>query len=122
MKTNTEDEKIYFYHGYTTDGYRFTIAGRFDSAADDNLVDIITLGASLCSRMDQFCKKTGRVKAQGRMKSSGVHGKDYHSLYAGNTFQPKNYFVGQETKVFLETVMPIEGLTREELMKRFRLN
>lgn len=122
MKNSTEDEKIYFYHGYTTNGYRFTVAGKFESAADDDLIDIITLGVSLCSRIDQFCKKTGRVKAQGRMKSSGVHGKDYHSLYPDTTVRPKNYFIGQETKVFLETVMPIEGLTREEFMKRFRLN
>ena len=54
-----------FYHGITSDGVRFTIAGTY--VPNPQLFD---LGISLCSNRDPFVKKYGRDKAEGRLKKS----------------------------------------------------
>lgn len=114
--------QVYFYHGKTIDGYRFTIAGMFmdmtqGTSGDD--VDVIMLGVSLCSRNDNFAKKLGRMKAEGRMRSKDIHGRNYFSLY-GET-RPQNWFEGQEQKIYLEAAKLNCALTRDKLMNKFNL-
>jgi len=83
METST---KVYYFHGKTADGYRFTIAGRYQPLLEndqDQDVDVIMMGASLCGAKDQYVKKLGRVKAEGRMKQKDINGRTYYSLYGG---------------------------------------
>ena len=53
-------ENTLFYHGTTSEGMRFTIAGVYEPN--------LKLGLSLCAKNDIFCKKTGRIRAEGRVK------------------------------------------------------
>ena len=55
-----------FFHGKTTDGKRFTIAGKPNANG-------FTVAASLCSKNDLFVKKIGRAKAAGRLESNLKH-------------------------------------------------
>ena len=117
-----EENKTLFYHGKTIDNYRFTIAGQFSPLpkGEDKDIDVILLGASLCSPEDQFVKKLGRKKAEGRMNSTAsIKGRNYYSLYG----EPKasRWFEGQEINVFLETVKLNEILTRKGFMNKFNL-
>ncbi len=64
-----------FFHGKTTDGRRFTIAGKFTQRGLIIKDDILILGASLCSKNDCFVKKVGRYKAEGRLGSKLAKGK-----------------------------------------------
>lgn len=117
-----EKTKTLFYHGKTVDDYRFTIAGQFTSLpinGDDQDIDTIRLGASLCSSEDMFEKKVGRVKAEGRMKSNHPFGRNYYSLY--RELKPTNWFKDQEIKVFIEAAVINEKLTRKGFMSKFSL-
>lgn len=122
------EREVFYYHGKTTDGYRFTLAGRFQPMpmnGDNQEVDAIMFGAALCSDDDQFERKEGRMKAEGRMKSVGPKGRNFFSLYNG--FQTEgqsrlqNWFEGQEIKVFLEAATLNEALSRKGFMSKFRL-
>lgn len=94
-----KEQKTLFYHGKTTDNHRFTIAGRFLPLP----VETITLGVSLCSSKDQFVKKIGRRKAEGRMNSKAtLKGKIYYNLY--ESAMPENYFEGKEIATFINIV------------------
>ena len=109
-----------FYHGKTTDGNRFTIAGKYEG-------DVLRLGISVCSKKDQFRKKLGRVRSQGRLNCNcNIKGKRNIFLYSDNPITEKhrnengmfseNYFKGKETKIFVETGIYFESLTRKELI------
>lgn len=63
-----------FFHGKTTDGRRFTIAGKFTRKSPLHSIKLL-LGASLCSNNDCFIKKVGRYKAEGRLESTNTKGK-----------------------------------------------
>ena len=115
-------EEVLFYHGESSDGYRFTIAGRFQPMLEndiDNESDVIMLGISLCGEKDQFAKKIGRVRSEGRMKSKGIHGRTYFSLYQET--QPLNWFKDQTQKVFMEAAQLNNVLSRTALMRKFNL-
>ena len=115
------EEKTLFYHGETTDGYRFTIAGRFEPMprGEDQDVDVIQLGTSLCTPDDQFVKKLGRQKAEGRMKSSSIKGHSYFSLY-GET-KPQGWFEDKELNVFIEIVKTYDTLNSSLFKQHFHL-
>jgi hypothetical protein len=54
--------KVYFYHGKSTDGHRFTVAAK---EVDCEL----RLTAVMCNPKDVFIRKMGCVKAEGRLDS-----------------------------------------------------
>lgn len=56
-------EKVYIYHSKSASN-RVTVAGEF---SEDGRT--ITLAASRCSDRDQFTRKSGRIKATGKLKS-----------------------------------------------------
>ena len=114
--------EVFYYHGQTTDGYRFTIAGRFQPMLDndkDTDSDVIMFGISLCSGCDNFVKKLGRMKAEGRMKAKSIVGRTYFSLYEET--RPLNWFEEQKTKVFIEAAQLNSALSRVGLMRKFNL-
>jgi hypothetical protein len=116
------NEEVFYYHGKTIDGYRFTIAGRFQDLIEnptDKDVDVLMLGIALCGENDNFVKKLGRMKAEGRMKSKSIIGRTYFSLYQET--RPLNWFMEQKTKVFIEAAQLNSALKRVSLMKKFNL-
>ncbi len=118
----SSEEPVLFYHGKTSDGYRFTIAGRYQDLMSNAIepdVDVIMLGCSLCSKSENFVKRLGRMKAEGRMKSKDKHGRTYYSLY--NETLPLNWFAERKTGIFVETARLNEALTRAGFMRKFNL-
>ena len=114
------EPEIMYYHGKTTDGYRFTIAGRFQELPENGGdADVIMLGISLCGAMDQFAKKLGRIRAAGRMKSKSILGRTYFSLYQET--MPLNWFAEQKGKVFVEAAQLNNALSRNSIMRKFNL-
>ena len=67
------DEHVYYFHGQLADKTRYTIAGAYDSNG-------LKLGFAICSEKDQFCKKTGRIKAKGKLLSASDFGNDYEGM------------------------------------------
>jgi hypothetical protein len=119
------NEEVFYYHGQTVDGYRFTVAGRFQCLMENPVdesnaeVDVLMLGIALCGKHDNFVKKLGRMKAEGRMKSKSIIGRTYFSLYQET--RPLNWFMDQKTKVFIEAAQLNSALKRKSLMKKFNL-
>ena len=115
--------KTLFYHGKTIDGHRFTIAGQFQPMPGDGIdqtIEVIRLGASLCSPEDQFVKKLGRKKAEGRMNSKGMpKGRCYFSLY-GET-KPEGWFEGKEINVFIDVVKFYDSMNSSLFKEHFYL-
>jgi hypothetical protein len=103
-----------FFHGKTTDGRRFTIAGKFTQKGKIIIHNLLLLGASLCSKNDCFIKKVGRYKAEGRMMSGHRKGRIVHAL-------PKEPILTERTQTFIEAVASFNTLTSEELQKYFGL-
>ena len=116
------EEPTYYYHGKTIDGYRFTIAGRYQALNDDpdKDVNVIMMGLSLCSRTENFVKKLGRMKAEGRMKSKSPKGRSFFSLYYKKELT-RNWFVEEKTKHFIEAAALNSALKRDSLMRKFGL-
>ena len=116
------ETEIFYYHGKTIDGYRFTIAGRFQPMLENDLdkdQDVIMLGISLCGKQDQFCKKLGRIRAGGRMKSKSILGRTFFSLYQET--MPLNWFAEKKGRVFVEAAQLNNALSRTSLMRKFNL-
>ena len=115
----SSEEPTYYYHGETIDGYRFTIAGRYQALNDDpdREVNVIMMGLSLCSRTENFIKKLGRMKAEGRMKSKSPKGRCCSVCY-GLT---RNWFAEEKTKHFIEAAAHNSALKRDSLMQKFSL-
>lgn len=103
-----KSEKIFYYHGKTVDGRRFTVAGIFDSTINDNLL----LGLALCSKNDQFVKKTGRHKAAGRIFADSCRG-----CYLVETPVEK----GKEIFTFINNAKVFNTMTVKKLQKLFNL-
>jgi len=118
-----EEQKVLFYHGKTIDDHRFTIAGQFSpfpKNGDDQEIDVIILGASLCSPQDQFVKKTGRKKAEGRMNSEAIlKGRTYYHLY--NKTRLEGWFIGKEVNTFIDAVKDYELMRSAEFKSDFHL-
>ena len=116
----SNEEDILYYHGKTSDGHRFTIAGQYQAMpVNDGDLSVIMMGASLCSSSDNFAKKFGRVRAEGRLKSRGIKGKSHYSLYEET--KPANWFEEKKTQVFVEAAKLNEALTRTGMMNKFHL-
>lgn len=120
------ENKIYFYHGTTTDGRRFTLAGRYEIPSDNHAELII--GLSICSKRDQFIKKLGRVRSQGRSLSNDNFGKFKINLYSSSVIMPdpstknKDWFVGKEIFTFISIAKSFNNITARQLIKRFNLD
>jgi len=116
------EKKVLFYHGKTTDGRRFTVAGKFDGKDKDAHINI---GIALCSEKDQFVKKLGRIKAEGRMNQKVSHeGSGRHSLYLYDFYKTEtvlNWFVGKELQAFLEVAKDMETIDSRELQLWYAL-
>lgn len=129
-------DNIYFYHGtLAADGTRYTIAG---TIVDDDMI----LGCAICSKENQFSKKIGRDKAQGRMKASlGTRGRGFIGLYTSDMpsmnsgefnhdGHQEDYWKGQELKVFRtacnsymtsQFIHNLELINKKGLQKAFNL-
>jgi len=100
---------ILFYHGTTAEGLRFTIAGNFDPE--------LRLGLSLCAKGDKFCKKTGRIKAEGRMKQT-IRNVSRGLLIVPETTDPK-----ETIRKFIDVVSAqFEGQSKKSLQSTFNLD
>lgn len=101
------ETKTLFYHGRTPDNRRFTLAGRYGTSTT------LSLGISICSEEDQFIKKVGRMKAEGRSKSK-------HLTEGHNTVQVKQ---DNDTpiKSFIEAAQRLEHLSAPQLQETFGL-
>lgn len=97
---------IIYYHGKTKDNNRFTVAGLIyppNGKAE--------IGISLCSSKDNFCKRTGRIKAVGKLKSNSNKGSKIIELKDKTTI-----------KDFVETIcVPLNNLTTSEFKSSFHL-
>lgn len=111
-----KENQILLFHGKTSDGRRFTIAGQYYSTMENGQNDIIRLGTSLCSEADAFVKKIGRKKAEGRIFAKGSKGKSYvNLLHLNGTIE------GNEINIFIEAVRRNEYLTTKGFMYKFAL-
>ena len=120
--TNAENINVMYFHGKTTDGYRYTISGVIKN-------DDLHMGVSICSERDQFSKKIGRKISTGRVlnQRGGSTGRHLVSLYSDilvNEYKTdsgfsENYFVGVETKVFTDFVKHFNHLTQKGLQQEF---
>jgi hypothetical protein len=100
-----------FFHGKTTDGRRFTIAGKFTQKGKILKKNVLLLGASLCSRNDCFIKKVGRYKAEGRLMS--VHNK-------GKVMYPV-LVIDNQIQVFIQTAMNFTSVDSISFQRQFNL-
>ena len=123
------EKDVLFYHGKTSDGYRFTIAS---AIVDDGIIDNLVTGVALCSKQDQFVKKTGRNKAKGKLLSTADKGKRKISLYTdtfesikeeitGNPNFEKDWFHGIEMKVFIMYAKSFDYFSKNQLKDYFSL-
>lgn len=103
-----EEEKVFYYHGKTVDGRRFTVAGVFDKSSKGDLI----FGLALCSENDQFVKKTGRHKAAGRIFAESCKG-----CCIVETPVEK----GKEIFTFINNAKVFNTMTVKELQKVFIL-
>jgi hypothetical protein len=99
-------DNVLFFHGKTIEGRRFTVAGK---PVDGDIL----LGISICSSQDQFIKKVGRAKANGRMKSS-LHNKGF--MLTPIESDPKEMI-----KAFINFVKNFNNLGVKDLQKKFNL-
>lgn len=107
MEKETEVNVMYF-HGATIDGYRFTISGYFEN-------NILTMGISVCSKMDLFCKARGRsISAQRALnqKDKLIHGKAIKNV---PDYEGKGY------TVFNDECGKYMSLRKNELLAEFNL-
>lgn len=120
---NENNLRVLFFHGKTSDDHRFTVSGLIEN-------DDLILGIAICSDNDHFSKAKGRLISTGRalsQRKSSINGKKIKDVYAlNNSFHKdtgynKNYFIGNELKVFIEEVANYNYFTRKELMEDFLL-
>jgi hypothetical protein len=113
-----------YYHGETLDEHRFTIAGLIEN-------DDLLLGIGICAGGDCFSKAKGRAISSGRVLSQrkSICGRTSIDLYSdrvdpsfkGFAGYPKDYFKGQEIKVFRAIVWHYQFFTKKELQREFHL-
>jgi hypothetical protein len=125
MENETTLNVMYF-HGKTTDEYRFTIAGVIDRG-------YLNMGISLCSRRDNFVKSRGRAIATERVlsernwRSLGKSVCNLHitksSFYnpSDSTSNAHAYFVGHEFGVFTEIASYFNDVSKKRLLRIFNL-
>jgi hypothetical protein len=111
QKTDMSNKTL-FYHGFTDDypGQHFTMAGTFEKETN-----LLKLGVSVCSLRDQFEKKLGRIRAEGRMKAKfGTRGTAWFKLE-----QPVE--AGKEVATFLGIVSEYSHDWTEAILDDFNL-
>jgi len=125
MENETTLNVMYF-HGKTTDGYRFTIAGVIDRG-------YLNMGISLCSKRDNFAKSKGRAIATERVLSERNWrsiGKAAYNLHIikSSFYDPsdgasdfRTYFIGHEFGVFTEIVANFNDISKKNILKIFNL-
>jgi hypothetical protein len=117
-----ENLRVMYFHGKTTDGFRFTIAGLIDGA-------YLKMGISVCSGRDQFTRAKGRAIATERLLSQRNYkllGRDSLNLYSdvdnpSGISLEKDYFVGYEFDVFTNQAAQYNRLGKHGLLKMFNL-
>lgn len=105
-------ENTLFFHGKTTNGRRFTVAGKFIKKGVIVKNNFLALGISVCSRNDAFIKKVGRSKAEGRILTKGTKG---HLLV------PIKVSNGGEIKAFIDYATTLNQTDSRELQQYFSL-
>ena len=121
------ETKTLFFHSTTLEGRNFTMAGRFE--LDQTGTPCLVIGVALCAPKEQFVKKIGRVKAEGRTLSTGTKGKISLDLYVSEHFEDyvtetggftENWFIGKEIQVFTYACESF-SMSARSLRKRFSL-
>lgn len=99
--------KTMYYHGLTSDGRRFTLAGQ-------SIVDGmgLNLGIAICGTKENFIKKVGRIKAEGRL-SSNSGGRKVWPLHTSCN--------GLEISVLMYIGAELSKLSSKNLKKQFNL-
>jgi hypothetical protein len=87
----------YFYHGTTSDGRRFTIAGKFVKKGLISPKESLIMGVSICGKKDNFIKKVGRIKSEGRLHATNEKGNLEVPVKLVGDFEVRE-FIGQVTK------------------------
>jgi hypothetical protein len=114
----------YYFHGKTLDGYRYTIAGKYDT--DDSYASELVLGISLCSANDHFRKDIGRVEASKRIEKATI-GIKQQTLYFQNLEKAAREVLGygpedfSRIKIFVTAASRYNLFKRKQLMKDFNL-
>jgi hypothetical protein len=113
-----------YFHGYTADGYRFTIAGVVEN-------DDLILGVAICADGETFSKAKGRTIATGRALNQrqfprgrhivGLYTEQMQNEFRGENGFPENYFKGREINIFREFVWNYGFFTKKELQREFSL-
>jgi hypothetical protein len=124
MKEIDNNIEMMYFHGETADGNRFTISGIIENE------DLI-LGASVCAKGENFSKAKGRAISSGRVlnQRNNPHGRVIRSVYGlkDSSFEaesggfPKDYYKGNELKIFREEVYQYNFFTAKELLMDFNL-
>jgi hypothetical protein len=120
--------EIYYFHGTTKDGYRYTIAGEF--VMDGSVPVDLLLGIAVCSAADHFKKSFGREKAAFRLANlpNTLTGTKVRSLYFEALEQATRVILGYpevawfKSQLFIAAVSGYNKLTRKKLMSTFNLH
>jgi hypothetical protein len=101
---------VLFFHGKTTDGYNYTIAGTVDKRLLRK--SLINMGIAVCSNNDNFSRKRGRLISEGRLLCDReVNGKKLIKVKATDGI----------IKTFVDNVSSYNTFTRNTLLKEFSL-
>ena len=124
MTTTDNKIEVMYFHGKTIDGNRYTISGIIKDAE-------LLMGIAICSDNDNFSRAKGRTISTGRVLNQRKHpdGRTLVGLYSGSIGDeyrgevgyPKDYFVGNEIKIFVAYAKNFNYLTKKELQQEFRL-
>ena len=110
--------KTLFYHGFTTDNRRFTVAGKIITAPEDSKV--VTLGIAICGEHERFIKKVGRVKAESRLNGSKLRG--IKSVYLTPTkVEGIESIEKTDAYIFYNEVSSYKDMDSRQLKKEFNL-
>lgn len=101
-------DKTLFFHGVTTDGYHFTVAGIIKPRT--LLKPVLKIGISICSVKDTFNKKRGRLISEGRLLCDK---KDVKGVMTTSVKNSKDTI-----KNFLSVVSPFNEMTRRDLLHK----
>jgi hypothetical protein len=99
--------KTLFFHGITVDGSNFTTAGIVDN-------ETLYVGVSVCGNRDHFCKRTGRVRAEGRAKQ--------HDGGRGKYRFPRVVDAKNSIAEFVSFSKGVAALKKKDLFNSFNLN
>lgn len=118
----------YYFHGKTNDGYRYSVSVLEKEDGD------IYIGTSICSKKDNFSRKTGRLISEGRAKrfleGKPCKGSIIKSFYAdgpitkgeeGKCGYRKDWYKGREEQALYKLISYWNSLNKEDLMKQCHL-